>query len=55
MTTWLVMGGLVLFIYFGIKGMSAGGGDDDDERSSGGGRAVTHNHGSVDQFNNHDD
>ena len=25
------MGGLVLFIYFGIKGMSGGGSDDDDE------------------------
>ncbi|MDZ4101815.1 MAG: hypothetical protein U1E12_09085 [Hydrogenophaga sp.] len=44
-------------IFLAIKGMAggAGGGDDDEEGSSGGGRAVTHNHGSIDRFGNHDD
>lgn len=55
MGTWLFIGGLVLFIYFAIKGNSGGGWDDDDERRSECGRAVTHDHGSIDRFGNHDE
>ncbi|WP_300707783.1 hypothetical protein [Limnohabitans sp.] len=47
--------GFVIFLAIKGNASGAGGGDDDDEGSSGGGRAVTHNHGSIDQFGNHDD
>lgn len=57
MVTLLALGGIVLIVYLGFKGLTGdgGGGDDDDEGSKHGGRAVTHNHGSIDQFGNHDD
>jgi len=58
MESLLILGVMGLIVFLAIKGMAsgAGGGDDDDEGgSSGGGRAVTHNHGSIDRFGNHDD
>ena len=57
MATLLALGGIVLIVYLGFKGLTGdgGGGDDEDEGSKHGGRAVTHNHGSIDQFGNHDD
>lgn len=55
MGTWLFIGGLVLFIYFAIKGNSDGGDSDDEQPGRSGGRAVTHNHGSIDRFGNHDE
>ncbi|MDO9134006.1 hypothetical protein [Hydrogenophaga sp.] len=57
MATLLSLIGIVLIAYLGFKGLTSdgGGGDDDEGGSSGGGRAVTHNHGSIDQFGNHDD
>lgn len=54
MGTRLFIGGLVLFIYFAIKG-ELGGEWDDDERRTEGGRAVTHDNGSIDRFGNHDE
>lgn len=57
MESLLILVGLVVIGYLGFKGLTSdgGGGDDDEGGSSGGGRAVTHNHGLIDQFGNHDD
>lgn len=57
MTTLLTLIGIVLIAYVCFDGLTSdgGGGDDGEGGYSGGDRAVTHNHGLIDQFGNHDD
>lgn len=57
MTTLLTLIGIVMIAYVCFDGLTSdgGSGDDGEGGSSGGGRAVTHNHGLIDQFGNHDD
>lgn len=57
MATLLSLIGIVVIGYLCCYGLTSdgGGGYDDEGGSSRGGRAVTHNHGLIDQFGNHDD
>lgn len=59
MTFSLITLAVIAFVgWWAVSGTGGGGGyDDADDASSfgGGGRAVTHDHGSIDRFGNHDE